>query len=223
MASASMSGIVCLPPVITTTSPGLTATDVVTMRWARRSTFPCWAAAAERATDTGVMLRAKRSARPRSNVHFMGPMPFGRGDRSRHLGGLHPSGRPAGRVEEAGSPVCPSQSRGDSLSAGREPVKRPWTQARRAHRMFPVCPSEYLPGCGQTHRPCGSWPTFMRCVIRPVSVSKTRSEEHTSELQSRLHLVCRLLLEKKKKKKSSIVAEEENMVDRITQRIVYVM
>src|SRR5687768_17894690 len=28
-----------------------------------------------------------------------------------------------------------------------------------------------------------------------------RSEEHTSELQSRLHLVCRLLLEKKKKNK----------------------
>src|SRR2546422_5490519 len=28
-----------------------------------------------------------------------------------------------------------------------------------------------------------------------------RSEEHTSELQSRLHLVCRLLLEKKKKAK----------------------
>src|SRR2546429_9649637 len=37
----------------------------------------------------------------------------------------------------------------------------------------------------------------------PVSGSRsttgrTRSEEHTSELQSRLHLVCRLLLEKKK-------------------------
>src|SRR2546422_11465006 len=30
-------------------------------------------------------------------------------------------------------------------------------------------------------------------------VAKRRSEEHTSELQSRLHLVCRLLLEKKKK------------------------
>src|SRR2546422_3456123 len=29
---------------------------------------------------------------------------------------------------------------------------------------------------------------------------RVRSEEHTSELQSRLHLVCRLLLEKKKKK-----------------------
>src|SRR2546429_2544938 len=34
------------------------------------------------------------------------------------------------------------------------------------------------------------------------AVGKVRSEEHTSELQSRLHLVCRLLLEKKKKKDS---------------------
>src|SRR2546422_2685275 len=31
-----------------------------------------------------------------------------------------------------------------------------------------------------------------------TSKSQQRSEEHTSELQSRLHLVCRLLLEKKK-------------------------
>src|SRR2546422_4670541 len=31
--------------------------------------------------------------------------------------------------------------------------------------------------------------------------SRSRSEEHTSELQSRLHLVCRLLLEKKKNNK----------------------
>src|SRR2546422_5740189 len=36
---------------------------------------------------------------------------------------------------------------------------------------------------------------------RPPAVQAVdRSEEHTSELQSRLHLVCRLLLEKKKKK-----------------------
>src|SRR5687768_18118013 len=33
-----------------------------------------------------------------------------------------------------------------------------------------------------------------------------RSEEHTSELQSRLHLVCRLLLEKKKKKNAMKIA-----------------
>src|SRR2546422_7558238 len=31
-----------------------------------------------------------------------------------------------------------------------------------------------------------------------------RSEEHTSELQSRLHLVCRLLLEKKKKRNNTL-------------------
>src|SRR2546422_8573782 len=39
-------------------------------------------------------------------------------------------------------------------------------------------------------------------VLQSVSrVPARRSEEHTSELQSRLHLVCRLLLEKKKKNK----------------------
>src|SRR2546429_7282012 len=37
---------------------------------------------------------------------------------------------------------------------------------------------------------------FWMMIILPMS---RRSEEHTSELQSRLHLVCRLLLEKKKK------------------------
>src|SRR2546422_6527749 len=47
-----------------------------------------------------------------------------------------------------------------------------------------------------------SWDRF--CLPKPfatIDVGKQRSEEHTSELQSRLHLVCRLLLEKKKKKK----------------------
>src|SRR2546429_6710298 len=36
-------------------------------------------------------------------------------------------------------------------------------------------------------------------LSRRESAGGIRSEEHTSELQSRLHLVCRLLLEKKKK------------------------
>src|SRR2546422_4538702 len=39
----------------------------------------------------------------------------------------------------------------------------------------------------------------------PTGERRCRSEEHTSELQSRLHLVCRLLLEKKKKKKNCTV------------------
>src|SRR6266436_8870147 len=38
-----------------------------------------------------------------------------------------------------------------------------------------------------------------------------RSEEHTSELQSRLHLVCRLLLEKKKKAAKSMFFHETNI------------
>src|SRR5690348_17551111 len=37
-------------------------------------------------------------------------------------------------------------------------------------------------------------------VATPVTVTPNRSEEHTSELQSPVHLVCRLLLEKKKRK-----------------------
>src|SRR5690554_7769005 len=43
-----------------------------------------------------------------------------------------------------------------------------------------------------------------RCKLRLISAPAARSEEHTSELQSRPHLVCRLLLEKKKKKTKTI-------------------
>src|SRR5690349_24123060 len=39
----------------------------------------------------------------------------------------------------------------------------------------------------------------------PSGILSTRSEEHTSELQSRRDLVCRLLLEKKKKKKQKVI------------------
>src|SRR5256884_3131842 len=46
-------------------------------------------------------------------------------------------------------------------------------------------------------------------TLRPdlTTIVVIRSEEHTSELQSRLHLVCRLLLEKKKKKRRSAPAQ----------------
>src|SRR5947209_14615965 len=40
-----------------------------------------------------------------------------------------------------------------------------------------------------------------RDQLRNIGLSRVRSEEHTSELQSRQYLVCRLLLEKKKKQK----------------------
>src|SRR6476661_11268019 len=46
-----------------------------------------------------------------------------------------------------------------------------------------------------------------------TSSTSCRSEEHTSELQSHLNLVCRLLLEKKKKKDSKrIEQKEENII-----------
>src|SRR5207249_8555765 len=43
---------------------------------------------------------------------------------------------------------------------------------------------------------------------KQIGADQTRSEEHTSELQSRFDLVCRLLLEKKKKKKKIIKQNE---------------
>src|SRR3712207_7428988 len=51
----------------------------------------------------------------------------------------------------------------------------------------------------------GTWgirePMPDRCArVEPAVIDFVRSEEHTSELQSRQYLVCRLLLEKKKKK-----------------------
>src|SRR5438105_11656385 len=51
--------------------------------------------------------------------------------------------------------------------------------------------SSFLRACDAVTR------TILSCVV-------SRSEEHTSELQSRVDLVCRLLLEKKKKKKHNI-------------------
>src|SRR5687768_17666836 len=48
--------------------------------------------------------------------------------------------------------------------------------------------------CSRTARRCGA-----RDYVERPAVYGVRSEEHTSELQSRLHLVCRLLLEKKKR------------------------
>src|SRR5439155_3039597 len=62
--------------------------------------------------------------------------------------------------------------------------------------MFPVNPLAVLP--------LASWAVTSTAGV----IANTRSEEHTSELQSRGHLVCRLLLEKKKKK----FRQEENKI-----------
>src|SRR2546422_1871002 len=57
-------------------------------------------------------------------------------------------------------------------------------------------PTSIVPGrCAAAGHAHGSADTAQSTTTRTFM---TRSEEHTSELQSRLHLVCRLLLEKKK-------------------------
>src|SRR5689334_24655484 len=70
-----------------------------------------------------------------------------------------------------------------------------------------------LPICGirraraPARPPRAAAPLRRAAAARPSATvpaaRRLRSEEHTSELQSQFHLVCRLLLEKKKKKKNT--------------------
>src|SRR5438445_13892629 len=53
---------------------------------------------------------------------------------------------------------------------------------------------------------CRNLAVFDQLRLLQSQLIKDRSEEHTSELQSRQYLVCRLLLEKKKKKTVRLVA-----------------
>src|SRR5689334_24678142 len=52
--------------------------------------------------------------------------------------------------------------------------------------------------------------TFSHCFFHRSGRIARRSEEHTSELQSQFHLVCRLLLEKKKKKNKNNIKSNKN-------------
>src|SRR5690606_40370379 len=101
---------------------------------------------------------------------------------------------PGKRARDATAPdrevgPSPARSRGLSHPSLRQPIarekgrekSRPPRRSSRPAR----CHSGREPGSG---RPC------------PAKLTALRSEEHTSELQSRENLVCRLLLEKKKQK-----------------------
>src|SRR3989442_9035185 len=80
---------------------------------------------------------------------------------------------------------------------------------RRAPSSLPrarSCVGGFTSGPTRRFRPVApviSRPLLLRNTLRHLDLlfraSRPRSEEHTSELQSRPHLVCRLLLEKKKK------------------------
>src|SRR2546421_1953207 len=74
-----------------------------------------------------------------------------------------------------------------------------WSE-RRDLNSGPLAPhASALPGCATLRHVCSS--SANRLARLGSSRVGRRSEEHTSELQSRSDLVCRLLLEKKKKKK----------------------
>src|SRR2546422_7170531 len=72
------------------------------------------------------------------------------------------------------------------------------TLFRSPHRRQPVRDHEHGPAAHELGERLLDHELALRVEVR------RRSEEHTSELQSRLHLVCRLLLEKKKKKATPI-------------------
>src|SRR6266511_4882229 len=103
-------------------------------------------------------------------------------DRARLGGRLRPSG-PAQRGPR------PDQDRVAGLAERHLQGGR-----RRPPRRFPALPRHPRQ---QARRPRGA------------GHHRRRSEEHTSELQSRENLVCRLLLEKKKKKKKKYIVNEK--------------
>src|SRR2546422_4634078 len=72
----------------------------------------------------------------------------------------------------------------------------PYTTLFRSHEDATDGCAAYGPGRGGVQRHSSPESALS---ARDQRRQRARSEEHTSELQSRLHLVCRLLLEKKKK------------------------
>src|SRR2546422_2848416 len=96
------------------------------------------------------------------------------------------------------------------------PERRLVNEQIRALRRVHYCRTG--PGIPCKHHQPARTPRADEAVSCQLSaVSQLRSEEHTSELQSRLHLVCRLLLEKKKKKQNNLKTstQDEQNVSRV--------
>src|SRR2546429_7218164 len=99
--------------------------------------------------------------------------------------------RVGGRAAAAGA-----GRRVETRTARTVPAQPPRPPPRRSARHF----EDEIAARGITRKEdFGQVVAFDQFVKDRPEVSRKRSEEHTSELQSRLHLVCRLLLEKKKK------------------------
>src|SRR2546426_5653112 len=70
------------------------------------------------------------------------------------------------------------------------------SRASRTASSISTTWGEAFLSAGWSAMPCAAWPASS---TMPRPATSTRSEEHTSELQSPCNLVCRLLLEKKKR------------------------
>src|SRR2546422_7393602 len=78
------------------------------------------------------------------------------------------------------------------------------------HDALPILPDVWR----DLDMPSGhAYAKAVRTVKTCVGTDFCRSEEHTSGLQSRLHLVCRLLLEKKKKNRVCRIKTDKNQKD----------
>src|SRR5690606_41418873 len=73
-----------------------------------------------------------------------------------------------------------------------------WIEVRGLAPVPPSCPAIVTRSACALDTPAATVPTPISETSFTLTSAKLRSEEHTSELQSRENLVCRLLLEKKK-------------------------
>src|SRR5690625_6652121 len=73
-----------------------------------------------------------------------------------------------------------------------------WTRIWLREEGFPYGPSKGAPNLVFGSTAASYKKGYVEHILNDLSWKMCRSEEHTSELQSRGHLVCRLLLEKKK-------------------------
>src|SRR3989442_2917531 len=95
----------------------------------------------------------------------------------------------AARIRRCRRATRPSRTEGGTSSRDQLINPRRTALARRHGKQTPRSPGQDLAAFGRDAH---------RIAVHEIPDLRMRSEEHTSELQSRPHLVCRLLLEKKK-------------------------
>src|SRR5258705_2309926 len=84
------------------------------------------------------------------------------------------------------------------------------------HDALPICQWDSTIPISEAPSTCGS--RSLEDFAKRACWTTSRSEEHTSELQSLRHLVCRLLLEKKKKNKQLLQTDVSLVWYEVTTR-----